>query len=232
VLAEYNGQTRKIQGDWSKQSYSKLIKEVKSKFNINIEIDITVLDKKNNKYFTIDSREMKEIPRQGQIKIVRRKSSGGSGGKSSGSYGKGPANKGGKGGKGKAPMKPPGVPPASKADDAKRNSWKLGSKVEIYSEGQRKWQKGEIMKIFTDNEGEWLVIKYAGFRTKEIQRFSNYIRPIQKAGDNKPNVTKGKDNKTKGGKDKGKDDKGKKGKDDKKKKDKKRKKATKSYNKK
>merc|ERR1712244_199838 len=55
-----------------------------------------------------------------------------------------------------------------------------GSKIEIYSEGQRRWEKGEIVKVFRDNEGEWLLIKYAGFRTKEIQRFSNYIRAIQK----------------------------------------------------
>jgi len=216
VLAEYGGDTRKIQGEWSKQSYSKLLKEVKSKFGITDMIDIQVLDKKNNKYFTIDSGEMKEIPKGGQIRIVKRK--GGNYNKTSGGHGKsGGYNKSKGGGKGgKAPMKPPGVPPASKADDAKRNSWKSGSKVEIYSEGQRKWQKGEITKIFNDNEGEWLVIKYAGFRTKEIQRFSNYIRPIQKGGD------KGK-GQTKGGKDiykkadkKG-DDKGKKGKDDKKK---------------
>merc|ERR1712130_846611 len=83
-------------------------------------------------------------------------------------------------GRGGAPMVPPGVPPYSKEDDAIRNSWKKGSKIEIYSEGQRRWEKGEIVKVFRDNEGEWLLIKYAGFRTKEIQRFSNYIRAIQK----------------------------------------------------
>merc|ERR1712113_682546 len=146
-----------------------LIKEIRGKFGIqtNTKIEIKVYDKKNNKYFSIDKSEMREIPKGGLIKIVR----------SNRDINK---PKSGKNKTGKSPMKPPGVPPYSKADDAKRNSWKKGSKVEIYSEGQKKWQKGEIVKIFTDQEGEWLVIKYSGFRTKEIQRFSNYIRAIDK----------------------------------------------------
>eukprot|EP01084_Bolivina_argentea_P316723 549073_1 len=80
--------------------------------------------------------------------------------------------------------KPPCVQPYSKKDDLNRHNWKANSCVEIYSEGQHKWHKGQIVSIFNDNEGEWLVIKYARFRTKEIQRFSNYIRPVQKQKQN------------------------------------------------
>ena len=58
-----------------------------------------------------------------------------------------------------------------------RNGWKPGSSVEIYSESQAKWNQGKITKIFNDDEGEWLVIKYAG-STKEIQRFNECVRPI------------------------------------------------------
>jgi len=78
-------------------------------------------------------------------------------------------------------MKPPGVPPPTKEDDEKRARWRKGSKVEIYSESDRQWIVGNIIKVYMDSEGEWLVIRYAAARTKEIQRFSNYIRPIQAA---------------------------------------------------
>eukprot|EP01083_Nonionella_stella_P036821 100451_1 len=166
VLAEYNGQTRKIHGSWTtSKSYKNLAKQIRSKFGFepDQEIEIKVFDKSNNKYFSIDRSEMNEIPKKGLIRVVMR-------GK------KKPQKAKPKG----SPLKPPGVPPYSKEDDNRRNQWQEGSKVEIYSEGQNKWQKGEILEIFNDAEGEWLVIKYAGFRTKEIQRFSNYIRPSQK----------------------------------------------------
>lgn len=76
-------------------------------------------------------------------------------------------------------MKPPGVPPPTKEDDAKRSAWKVNSRVEIYSESELKWIAGTIIRVYNDREGEWLVIRYAAARTKEIQRFSNYIRPVQ-----------------------------------------------------
>ncbi len=63
--------------------------------------------------------------------------------------------------------------------DAQRESWNIGSTVEIYSESMNKWVKGQIIKIFNDSQGEWLVIKYAAFSIKEIQRFNTHIRPIQ-----------------------------------------------------
>eukprot|EP01084_Bolivina_argentea_P025625 47661_1 len=172
VLAEYNDQTRKIQGEWKKKSYKNLMSEIRSKFSIDrsIDLEIKVYDKKNNKYFSIDKYEMNEIPKGGLIRVVKTKSQIKTKKPSSPKRGTGISSV----------MKPPGVPPYSKQDDLKRNNWKINSHVEIYSEGQRKWQKGTIVDIFNDNEGEWLVIKYAGFRTKEIQRFSNYIRPVQK----------------------------------------------------
>merc|ERR1712228_162596 len=122
-------------------------------------------DKQNNAYFTIDKFEMNEITRGAQIRIVKAKGS--------------PKGKAPKGGKKKGgQMKPPGVPAYSKADNKARNQWRKGSVVEMYSEKAKKWMKGEVLDIFNDREGEWLVVK-AGYRTGEIQRFSNFIRVAQ-----------------------------------------------------
>merc|ERR1719242_1107447 len=42
-------------------------------------------------------------------------------------------------------------------------------------------QKGKILEIFNDAEGEWLTIKYCGIRTKQVQRFADdVIRPMPK----------------------------------------------------
>merc|ERR1740123_1953580 len=74
--------------------------------------------------------------------------------------------------------KPPGVPAYSKADNKARNSWRKGSQVEMYSESAKRWQNGEVLDIFNDREGEWLVVRSQS-RTGEIQRFSNFIRVVQ-----------------------------------------------------
>merc|ERR1711933_568211 len=66
-----------------------------------------------------------------------------------------------------------------------RNSWRKGSVVEMYSETNKTWKKGEVLDIFNDREGEWLVVK-SGYRTGEIQRFSNFIRVVQPAKKKKP----------------------------------------------
>ena len=65
-------------------------------------------------------------------------------------------------------------------DDPIRKSWKKGSKLEIYSESKEQWYNGKIERIFHDEEGEWLAIKYNGFNLKEVQRFTQFIRPIQR----------------------------------------------------
>lgn len=73
----------------------------------------------------------------------------------------------------------------STKNDIQRKKWKVGSKVEIYSDSKSKWIKGNIIKIFHDDEGEWLQVKYSGFSVKEIQRYNQFIRPIQKKKQNK-----------------------------------------------
>jgi len=166
ILCQYGRETRKIQnGD--RLSMKNLVREVRGKFDIEGAFDIQVFDKANNAYFTIDASEMSEITRGAKIRVVKAKGS---------PKGKGKAPKSKK--KGNAQMKPPGVPAYSKADNRKRESWRKGSKVEMYSEKAKQWMKGEVLDIFEDHEGEWLVVK-AGYRTGEIQRFSNFIRAVQ-----------------------------------------------------
>ena len=63
-------------------------------------------------------------------------------------------------------------------DKIKRRKWNIGSQVEIYSNSKSKWVKGDIINIINDNEGEWLQVKYLGTKTKQIQRYNKFIRPI------------------------------------------------------
>eukprot|EP01083_Nonionella_stella_P286075 973681_1 len=63
-----------------------------------------------------------------------------------------------------------------------RAGWKDGSVVEVYSASASKWYKGEIKRIFTDAEGEWLEVLYdAGndIRHKQVSRDdTDTIRPF------------------------------------------------------
>jgi len=56
-----------------------------------------------------------------------------------------------------------------------RENWKIGDKVEIFSNSQNKWFDGEITDITNDEEGEWLEIT-AGHITKEVDRYSSDVR--------------------------------------------------------
>jgi len=185
ILAEYRNETRKIEGDWSKKKYGQLVKAVTSRFGIDHDVDFRVFDKGANTYFTIDRSEMREIRKGGLVKVVRAKGSKAGGAKGGRGAGKATPDKSGRGdgrkagrGKGKGGQNlPPGVPPYSKADDARRNAWTIGSRVELFSDRASKWVKGKIIDVFHDHEGEWLLVEYQNFRQKEIQRFSNYVRP-------------------------------------------------------
>jgi hypothetical protein len=169
VLVQYGNQTRKIQGDPTRKKYNALVRQIQDKFEFDHDVNIQVYDRVNQQYFAIDKSEVREIQNGGKIKVTK-KGGGGKKGQSGGKKGKG------------SPLKPPGVPPPTEEDDAKRVAWRKNTKVEIYSETALKWIPGQIQTIYTDNEGEWLVIRYTkakgGISTKEIQRFSNYIRPV------------------------------------------------------
>eukprot|EP01084_Bolivina_argentea_P012617 23615_1 len=50
-----------------------------------------------------------------------------------------------------------------------RNELRVGSECEIYSREKNKTFPGKVVRIFTDNEGEWLEVQY-GTRQKQIPR--------------------------------------------------------------
>ena len=66
-----------------------------------------------------------------------------------------------------------------------RKQWKVGSKVEVYSNSAKKWFEGDITRIFFDAEGEWLEVQYACgkvMRLKQIPRDDkDAIRPLPKS---------------------------------------------------
>jgi len=69
--------------------------------------------------------------------------------------------------------------PKNLPDFTQRKGWKQGTQVQIYSKENNKWFNGDIIKIFNDNDEEWLEIKYntgRDNRTKQVGRYSKDIR--------------------------------------------------------
>jgi len=67
-------------------------------------------------------------------------------------------------------------------DSAIRDNWKVTDHVEIWSESAQKWFQGTIVRIFTDDEGEWIEVQYKAdndLRLKQVERHSpEDIRPM------------------------------------------------------
>merc|ERR1712202_30120 len=81
--------------------------------------------------------------------------------------------------------------------EKKQMSLKRGSDVLVFSEKTNKWLEGSIVDILHDKEGEWLVVTYDnGKRTKQVQRFSDYVvarkrsRQATKSADRAPDKSK------------------------------------------
>jgi len=53
----------------------------------------------------------------------------------------------------------------------------MGAKCQIYSNSRKKWFYGEVAQIFTDEEGEWLEVRYDKSMGKQVQRYNTDIRP-------------------------------------------------------
>ncbi|ETO24287.1 RUN domain-containing protein [Reticulomyxa filosa] len=60
-----------------------------------------------------------------------------------------------------------------------RASWTRGAVVEVYSRGKKRWMRGMIERVFVDDEGEWLEIRYGANLVKETPRNSPDIRPLR-----------------------------------------------------
>jgi len=64
-----------------------------------------------------------------------------------------------------------------------REAWKAGDEVEVFSQGAKRWIRGEIREITNDHEGEWMVVFYkksnGQMNRKEVKRFSKFVRPVR-----------------------------------------------------
>eukprot|EP01084_Bolivina_argentea_P110136 196707_1 len=56
--------------------------------------------------------------------------------------------------------------------------WSVGSKCEVYSRSKRKWFPAEIIQCFTDDEGDWIEVRYGNNMVKEIPFSSDDIKPL------------------------------------------------------
>eukprot|EP01084_Bolivina_argentea_P030461 56444_1 len=62
-------------------------------------------------------------------------------------------------------------------DLTERMSWTLGSEVFIREHSTKSFVAGSICKIYTDSNGEWLIVKYDQQESVPLQRFSEDIKP-------------------------------------------------------
>eukprot|EP01084_Bolivina_argentea_P273467 465837_1 len=69
-------------------------------------------------------------------------------------------------------------------ENATRSRWIAGSTCEIFSGTLNKWCRGEIVQIFTDDEGEWLELRYNEY-VRELPRNSCSLRPYISVSDEK-----------------------------------------------
>eukprot|EP01084_Bolivina_argentea_P307241 531025_1 len=51
-----------------------------------------------------------------------------------------------------------------------RESWTVNSKVEVFSSSSKKWHKGSIKQIVTDEEGEWLEVTYKADNAMRVKQ--------------------------------------------------------------
>jgi len=69
-------------------------------------------------------------------------------------------------------------------DKLVRTKWCQDSVVEIWSSRNSRWFIGRVMRVFTDDDGEWLKIKYNNDTCeKEVQRFSEKVRKTDMVND-------------------------------------------------
>ena len=57
-----------------------------------------------------------------------------------------------------------------------RATWRVGSRCMIFSRSKAKWIDARIARIFHDDNGEWLEVRYSGRFSTEVQRYSDLVR--------------------------------------------------------
>jgi len=84
-------------------------------------------------------------------------------------------------------------------DQWTRQQWIKEDLVEIYSQSRGKWFGGTIINASTDTEGEWLTIRYNKSTSKQVQRFCEDVRPVQKTTPIVSNTNKSKKHRPRSG---------------------------------
>eukprot|EP01084_Bolivina_argentea_P020826 38689_1 len=157
IIALYEGKKAKIDCYWYRDGYIELIEAIRSKFSINHEIQLKLYDDNRDTYILLTTTQMSDIPQESTLKITD------------------PNKQSIK----KPPIKQHDKKPISQQEINKiRTRWKIGSRCNVYSGSLEKWIEGQITNIYTDFDGEWLQVQCVSIETKEMQRFSEYIRPI------------------------------------------------------
>eukprot|EP01084_Bolivina_argentea_P020825 38688_1 len=166
IIALYEGKKAKIDCYWYRDGYIELIEAIRSKFSINHEIQLKLYDDNRDTYILLTTTQMSDIPQESTLKITD------------------PNKQSIK----KPPIKQHDKKPISQQEINKiRTRWKIGSRCNVYSGSLEKWIEGQITNIYTDFDGEWLQVQCVSIETKEMQRFSEYIKDIRSDKDYKYN---------------------------------------------
>jgi len=68
-----------------------------------------------------------------------------------------------------------------------RQAWRVGDRVEIFSKTANRWYVGQVRRIYTDDEGEWLDCQYERVLqrerqqiSKDVDRYGVDVRPVRR----------------------------------------------------
>ena len=70
---------------------------------------------------------------------------------------------------------------AQQTKQQRKGQWEIGQKCEVYSRTKNIWIEGEVIDKFTDDEGQWVKVKYAR-TTKEMPPNDKHLRAINSGG--------------------------------------------------
>ena len=66
---------------------------------------------------------------------------------------------------------------AHQANSESTKKWRAHQKCEIYNVNQKRWITGEVIDVFTDDEGQWVKVKY-GRRTIEMSPNDEHLQAV------------------------------------------------------
>ena len=60
--------------------------------------------------------------------------------------------------------------------------WEMGAQCEVYSHSKKRWMRGVVQRVYSNNEGDWVIIDYDG----ETKHSSIDDADIRLPSDNNP----------------------------------------------